>query len=88
MAIDDGQEAPGRLPVVARSTEERLGVALDGGERRAQLVRDVGHEIAPDDLEPPELGDVVQHEHEAEGLAVGVRAAGRRSPAASGPCRR
>ena len=62
--------------------EQRLGVALDGRERRAQLVRDVGDEVAPDHLQPTQLGDVVQHEHEAEGVAVGSRAAARRSPAA------
>ena len=45
--------------------DERFGVALDGGERRAQLVRDVGDEVAADLIGAPQIGDVVQHEHRA-----------------------
>ena len=44
---------------------QRLDVAADGGQRRAQLVRDVGDEVAADLIGAPQVGDVVQHEHGA-----------------------
>src|SRR5206468_2519895 len=43
---------------------------VDGGERGAQLVGDVGHELRAYLLEPPELGDVVQH-HDDAGIIGG-----------------
>ena len=43
---------------------------MDGGERGAQLVGDVGHELRAYLLEPPELGDVVQH-HDDAGIIGG-----------------
>jgi hypothetical protein len=51
VAVDDGEEAPRGLAVVAGRAEERLRVALDGGEGSPQLVRDVGDEVAADHLE-------------------------------------
>ena len=44
---------------------ERFGVALDCGQRRTQLVRHVGDEVAADLIGAPQVGDVVQHEHGA-----------------------
>ena len=44
---------------------QRLDVALDGRERRAQLVRDVGHEVAAHAIGVAQVRDVVQHEHRA-----------------------
>ena len=48
------------LQIVA---QQRLGVTGDRGERGLELVRHVGHEVAPHRLEPPELGEIVQHQH-------------------------
>ena len=45
--------------------QERLDVALDGRERRAQFVRDVGHEIAAHAVGVAQVRDVVQHQHGA-----------------------
>ena len=42
-----------------------IGVAADGGERRAQFVRDIGDEITPDLVGASEVGDVVQHHDHA-----------------------
>ena len=64
MALDDLEEALPGVGVVGL-VEQGLGVALDGGERRAQLVRDVGDEVAADLIGALEVGDVVQHEDRA-----------------------
>ena len=64
MAHDDLEE-PARVLVRSRRLEQRLDVAADGRQRRAQLVRDVGDEVAADLVGPPQVGDVVQHEHGA-----------------------
>ena len=54
------------MPVrVVGLVDERFGVALDRGQRRAQLVRHVGDEIAADLIGAPQIGDVVQHQHGA-----------------------
>ena len=45
--------------------DQRFGVALDRRQRRAQLVRDVGDEVAADLIGAAQIGDVVQHEHRA-----------------------
>ena len=44
---------------------ERFHVAADGGQRRAELVRDVGDEITSDLVCAPQVGDVVQDQHRA-----------------------
>src|SRR5690606_5713903 len=66
---DDLEEAL-RLVGAVGAVEQRLDVPTDGGERRAQLVRDVGDEVAPDAIRAPQVGDVVQHEN---GAATGGR---------------
>jgi hypothetical protein len=58
-ALEEPQASRGaHFPVL----DEGLDEAPDGGERRLQLVGDVGDELPPDDLEAPELGDVVEDE--------------------------
>ena len=42
--------------------QRRLHVAAHDGERRAQLVRDVGDEIAPHPLEPDRLGAILDEQ--------------------------
>ena len=54
-----------------RLVEQRLDVAANRGERRAQLVRHVGDEVAPDLIGPAQVGDVVQHEHSAAAAGAG-----------------
>ena len=64
MTGDDFEEPP-RLRLLGRGVEQGLDVALNRGERRAQLVRDIGDEIAPHAIGAPEIGDVVEDEHGA-----------------------
>ncbi len=45
--------------------DQRFDVALDGGERRAQLVADVGDELAAGFLRGLDAGDVVEHDERA-----------------------
>ena len=66
IAEDRGQEAASRLRIRLVG-EQRLGVARDRGERRLQLVRHIGHEVAAHRLQPPELGEVMHHQHRAPG---------------------
>ena len=47
------------------SIEQRFDVAAHGRERRAQLVRDVGDEVAADAIGAAQVGDVVHDEHGA-----------------------
>ena len=47
------------LRVLQRSALQRLDHRFDGGERSAQLVRDVGDEVTPDLFGPPHLREVV-----------------------------
>ena len=63
--------------------QQRLGVARDRGERRLELVRDVGHEVPADRLEPAHLGEVVQHQHGAAGRAAAARSPGTTRPSIS-----
>ena len=70
MTKDDFQKAPRVVAILERAAQQRLQVAVDGGERGAQLVGDVGHELRAYLLEPPELGDVVQH-HDDAGIIGG-----------------
>ena len=60
-----------------RPIEQRLDVAAHGGERRAQLVRDVGDEVAADAIGAAQIGDVVHDEHGAGGAGRGDRRAAR-----------
>ena len=66
-----------RAPVLGadRLVGERLDVAPDRGERRPQLVRDVGHEVAAHLVGAPQVGDVVEHQHGAVGRRAPTRGA-------------
>ena len=48
---------------------QRFQVSADGRQRRAQLVRDIRHEITADLIRPPQVGDVVKHQHRSAGAA-------------------
>ncbi len=62
---DLAQEALRLLRLLDRAVLQRLHETADRGERRAQLVGSVGHEVAPDVLEPPSLGRVVEGQDRA-----------------------
>src|SRR5713226_1408644 len=62
------EEADTILRIVDGPGEKRFRETLDGGKRRAQLVRNVGDEIAAHALEFAQFGDVVQHDHRAGGF--------------------
>ncbi len=51
--------------VFRRAVEQGLGVALNGSQRSAQFVRDVGNKIAARFLHPLGLGKITQHGHRA-----------------------
>ena len=82
----DGLEEATAVGRVGHVVEERLDVAADGGQRRTQLMRDVGDEVTPDPIGPPQFGDVVQDEDGAAPSRGGNRrAAGDECGAASPP---
>ena len=58
--LDDFEEAAIVFLVFQRPFQQRFGVTADGGERRAQLMRNVGDKIPADALQALEVGDVVQ----------------------------
>ena len=63
MFFDGLQESRRHGRVVFRALEERLDVALDHGERRAQLVADVGDEFLARVFQLFEPRQVVEHEN-------------------------
>ena len=67
LPVNDAQKSLPRLFIVG-VVNQRFGVALDGGQRRAQFVRDVGDEVAADLIRVLQVGDVVQHKHRAAAL--------------------
>ena len=69
---DDAHEAASRRRVVQGAVLEGLGEALDGGDRRLELVGDVGDEVAPHRLEPLEARHVVEHDDGAHVVSVVV----------------
>ncbi len=77
----DPQEPLGVDRVVHGAVEQRFDKALDRRDRRLQLVRDVGHEVAADVFQLAKVGDVVEHDHRADGAALESRAAPSRGPA-------
>ena len=69
--------APGSPP--CRGGAQRLGGGADRGDRRAELVRDVGDEVAADRLEAAQVGDVEEDgEHAAEAGEARARTRSRR----------
>jgi len=58
--------------------EKRFRKTLNGGERRFELVGNVGNEIPADALELAQLGDVMQHDDRAGGFRGADRCDGDR----------
>ena len=83
MAIDHLEEF---LPLLRldRIFHQRFDVSADRGQRRAQLVRDVRDEVAPHAIDPPQIADVVQHEHGAAAVGAGGRRLRAEDPRAAG----
>ncbi len=69
----DGFEKAARLFRIRDSVEQRFDVAPHGGERRPELVRDVGDEVAADLVGAPQVRDVVQHQDGTARRARGDR---------------
>src|SRR6185437_15741471 len=61
------------LWVVKRAIKKRFGKALNSRQRRAQLVRYVGHEILANLFEPANLRYFVKHDHRAGRLRLLLR---------------
>src|ERR1039458_259308 len=62
---DDAEELAGGFGAGIRVLDQRLDVALDGGERGAQLVADVGDKVAAGFFSGLDAGDVVEHDQRA-----------------------
>ena len=67
-----GDEAARLRQVFQRTVVQRLDQRLHRCERRAQLVGDVADEVPADSLQPPDLGQVLQH-HQEGGRRAGER---------------
>ena len=74
LVVDAAGEALGHLGVGLR--DERLGEQAQRAHRRLELVADVGHEVAPDLLEPAALRDVLDQRDHPERPAAVVDLAG------------
>ena len=59
--VGDGQEAIGLRRILGQHRPGGLHRRAHRRQRRAQLVRDVGHEVLAHALQPPDLRDVHQH---------------------------
>ena len=77
MLQDDSQEALAVLRIVDRAGQQRFREALNGGQRRLEFMRYVGHKIAPHALELAQFRDVVQH-HDRAGSFPGAHRSDRR----------
>ena len=64
MARDD-RDKPPRVFGSRVLFAKRFHISANGRQRRAKLVGDVGHEVAPNLVGAPEVGDVVHHEDHA-----------------------
>ena len=83
LAGDDAEELLRGLRLAHGAVEQRLHEPLDRGDRRAEFVGDVRHEVAPEVFEPADARHVVQDHHRAHLAAGGVvqHRAVRRQPA-------
>ena len=70
VALDRAEEPLARLGRPLRVLEQRQRGGLDRRQRRAQLVRDVGHELLPQPLQPLEAGDVEEDHHDPGALVL------------------
>jgi pimeloyl-ACP methyl ester carboxylesterase len=64
LLMDAGQELLGVAPVVQPSVHECLDHRADGGERSAQLVRDVAEEVPAHLVHALDLREVVEHDED------------------------
>src|SRR5664279_4168374 len=69
IAFDDVEELHGRLRIVVERHAQRFCRRTNGCDGRAQLVRDVGDEIASYGFESAHFGDVEQDENQRPRLA-------------------
>ena len=67
----DDLEELARAVGIGRVVEQRFHISANRRERRPQLVRHVGDEVAPDLIGPAQIGDVVQDEHGAAAAGAG-----------------
>ena len=65
MSLDDADELRRPLGIAERPVLQRLGVAADRRQRRAQLVGNVGHEVGTHRLEMTHPREVVEHQDRA-----------------------
>ena len=82
LALDVAEEAVALDGILLRAGLEHLDRADDRRQRRAQLVRRVGDELALGELAPLLLGEVVDDEQRPVGLGLGRDARRRRTRAA------
>ena len=80
LALDLHREVAHRGGVVDRARGQRLGQQLDRGQRRAELVADVRHEVAAHALDAPQRGDVVEREDQPPDASGTASTANCRSP--------
>ena len=73
MALHRLENALQFLARQAGMVDQRLEIAAEDGQRRAELVGDVGHELAADHLEMLDARDVVEDEHGAADLSLFAR---------------
>ena len=77
---DDREEAPAVVGIGV-ALGQRFDVPADRRQRRPQLVRHVRHEVAPNLIRAPQVGDVVHHDDDAvRRVAGGRRRAGDDRP--------
>ncbi len=76
MLDDDFEEALAILRIVHSAGEQCFRETLDGGQRRAKLVRNVGDKIATHALKLAQLGNVVKDDDGAGGFAGADRGDG------------
>ncbi len=74
MRLDDLHKATPVIGIVQRAVEQSFRVAPDGGQRGAQFVRNIGHEILAYAFQALQIGDVIQNGH-----GPATRSAGQRS---------
>ena len=75
LLVDPLEEPDVDVLVVEGPVEEGLGIGLDRGQRRLELVRGVGDEVLPHPLQAAELGDVVEDQDGARRGVAGQRGA-------------
>ena len=62
---NDIEKALGGFRITNRSVAQRLGKAANRGQRRAELVTRIGHEVSSNPIRLPLGGDVVEHGDDA-----------------------